>query len=143
MLVGNNGFATFGIAPSPPSDTSSYTTADGSSIFSKTEDVVPTKGIHMPESIYHPTFNNYGRPSSFMSTPSTQSEENLVDHERIADMRNERRYRMLLTHKFNPSRECRHFLRFIPEYHFLILSSSHASSLESKPRSCRSSWLLV
>lgn len=74
----------------------------------------------MPEPVlYTPSGPNSSRASSiFTSTPSLSSEEDIlnivVDYEgydspppadeRIADMRNERRYRLLLVHEFHPSR---------------------------------------
>lgn len=97
-----------------------------SSIFTFPEQTKPmtTTKIHMPEPVvFNPAGSTSSRASSlFTSTPTTQSEDE--DHTgvdvqqqeyegydspppidaRLAEMRNERRYRMLLTHEHHSSR---------------------------------------
>lgn len=108
------------------SDTASFRTAREvsssppvPSLLAYREDTVATTRLHMPEPVlYTPSGPASSRASSlFTSPPSSQSDENLntlhdypgydspppVD-ERIANTRNERRYRLLLTHEFHPSR---------------------------------------
>ncbi|KAF8890966.1 hypothetical protein BD779DRAFT_1515523 [Infundibulicybe gibba] len=79
------------------------------------EDTVATSRIHMPEPVlYTPSLPSSRASSIFTHTPSTQSEENInlvyegydsppPADERIAELRNERRYRLLLAHEFHPS----------------------------------------
>ena len=117
-----------GTGGSPGSDGGSYLTAReasqsplgvGGSVVSRREDTVATSRVHMPEAVlFTPSVSNSRASSLFASTPSTRSEENVgvVDwegydspppaDERIAEVRNERRYRLLLVHEFHPSRAC-------------------------------------
>jgi hypothetical protein len=117
---------------SPDSDGASYRTAReisqtpdapgfgvGPSMLSRREDTVATPRVLMPEPVlFTPSVSNSRASSLFASTPSTRSVDDigLVDwegydspppaDERIAAVRNERRYRLLLTHDFHPSRAC-------------------------------------
>ncbi|KAF9462806.1 hypothetical protein BDZ94DRAFT_1260375 [Collybia nuda] len=80
------------------------------------EETVSSSQIRMPVPVFYTPSAASSRASSlFTHTPSTQSEENLnlVNYEgydspppadeRLAEIRNERRYRMLLSHQFHPS----------------------------------------
>lgn len=125
------GFVDLGIpfpGSSPGTVGSSYRTArepsrspTGPPFFQRVEDTVATTDIHMPEPVLYTASVNPSRASSiFVSSSSSESEGDFVippeydgydspppANELIANMRNERRYRMLLTHEFHPS--CRFF----------------------------------
>jgi hypothetical protein len=87
----------------------------GSSDVPHSESTVSTEDMKKPELvIYTPVPSS--RASSFVIPPSASSDEhhNVIDYdgydspppldERIANIRNERRYRLLLTHDYHPSR---------------------------------------
>lgn len=113
---------------SPDSSNASYRTAREPSTspaqishLSHREDTVGNR-IHMPEPVFYTPSGPSSRASSlFARTPTNRSEEDLnlpeydgyqspppVD-DRLADVKNERRYRMVLTHEFHPSCTRSHF----------------------------------
>lgn len=102
--------------------------------FSHREETVGSR-IAMPVPVFYTPSAPSSRASSlFTHTPSTQSEENLgvVNYEgydspppadeRLAEIRNERRYRMLLGHQFHPSCMCSvfGFLPSVPGLRFFV-----------------------
>lgn len=112
-----------GNSPDSHADTSSFLTAREQSHSPPKspppphrEETVASSQIRMPVPVFYTPSAPSSRASSlFTHTPSTMSEENLnlVNYEgydspppadeRLAEIRNERRYRMLLSHPFHPS----------------------------------------
>ncbi|KAJ7781563.1 hypothetical protein B0H16DRAFT_1819089 [Mycena metata] len=110
------------VSPEPTSSMESYHTVSqswppsGSGLFSHREESVSSSGTDMPEPV---VYTSSSRASSIF-TPSTKSSsvDDLTDFlladyggyespmpadEQIAEIRNERRYRLLLAHEFHPS----------------------------------------
>ncbi|ESK86494.1 hypothetical protein Moror_9860 [Moniliophthora roreri MCA 2997] len=93
----------------PPRDLSTSPTFP--TLHSHREEIVTTPRIHMPEPvIYTPSAPSSATSSLFDPSTGSQSEdvEDGYDspppaNERLAETRNERRYRMLLVHEFHPS----------------------------------------
>jgi hypothetical protein len=101
------------------SPTSTYRTPEGASPVSLSPDAyLPIPGdVHMVHPImFTPSLNASRTSSIFTSAPESASDNGFphLDYagydspppanERLAELRNERRYRMLLVHEFHPSR---------------------------------------
>jgi len=114
------------------------------------EATVSRIGMTSGEPVTYTTSRQSSRSSSLFLPPSDGSFEDedsivmedydgydspLID-ERIAEMRNERRYRYLLTHEYNPSRESVHQWNDVSPHYF---SGSHITPMGPIPRRPRRS----
>lgn len=101
-----------------------YHTAQDSSYLSESEgehqESTVAAGMKMPEPVIF-TPGPSSRTSSIIASIHSEEHISFVDYDagyespppidtRIAELKNERRYRMLLTHDYHPSRACFHFI---------------------------------
>jgi hypothetical protein len=154
----------FSTAPSSPDRTTypgiSISTSPGGPTFivpgPRTEDTGTGAGrVQMPQPVlFTPSINNAS--SIFEATTSESDDDNNLDllvyegydspppaNERLAELRNERRYRLLLEHEFHRSRQS----FFVPVILFIFRSDgiciSDSTTVDTDSRCRRGCWISV